>query len=65
MEIEYTKTASHYFFKLNSIDPSSGLSNILLCILVAQGAATLSAVKAGGWKGLLPAKVPHRQKFPM
>ena len=39
--IEYLKNAVTFFNKLNVIGPSSGLSNKILKIFVAQGAAKL------------------------
>ena len=47
MEIKCLKSPAKFFFKLNSMNPCLGLSNDLLCILGAQGAAKLSAVKIG------------------
>ena len=40
-EIKYLKNAVTFFNKLNVIGPSSGLSNKILKIFVAQGAAKL------------------------
>ena len=44
------KNAVKFFFKLNLIAPISGLSNEILCILVAQETAKLPNVKFGGLK---------------
>ena len=45
MEIKCLKSAVMLFFKLNPVGPYLGLSNEVLCILVAQGASKLPEVK--------------------
>ena len=54
MEKKYLKSAVKLFFKLNPIAPISGLSNEILCILVAQETVKLTILKVGGLKKNLP-----------
>ena len=44
---KYLRRAVKLFFEMNPIGPILGLSNEILCILVAQGAAKLPKVKFG------------------
>ena len=48
------KCAFKLFLKLNPFAPVSGLSNEILCTLVAQETAKLPNVKVGGLKKILP-----------
>ena len=50
MEKKYLKVLSNPFFKLNPIAPIPGLSNEILCIIVAQETAKLPNVIVGGLK---------------
>ena len=50
VEIKCLKSAVQPLFKLNPIGPCLGLSNEVLCILVAQGATKLAEVKVGDTK---------------
>ena len=50
MEIKYPKSGIKFFFKLNPIVPVLGLSNDILCTLVAQETAKLPNVKVEGLK---------------
>ena len=50
MKKKYPKSAFKLFFKLNSFAPVSGLSNEILCTLVAQETAKLPNVKVGDLK---------------
>ena len=54
MEKKYPKSALKFFFKLHITVPVSGLSNEILCILVAQENAKLPKVKVVGLKKILP-----------
>ena len=54
MEKKYLKSGVKLFFKVNPIPPESGLSNEILCILLAQETAKLPNVKVGGLKKILP-----------
>ena len=48
MKKKYPKCAFKLFFKLYTFAPASGLSNEILCTLVAQETAKLPNVKVGG-----------------
>ena len=50
MEIKYLNSAVPNLLKLNSIDPCSGLSNEILCILIPQEAEELLELKFGALK---------------
>ena len=50
MEKKYLKSAYKLFFKLIPFAPVSGISNEILCTLVAQETVKLSHVKVGGLK---------------
>ena len=47
---KYPESAFKLFFNLHMIAPVSGLSDEIVCILVAQETAKLSNVKVGGLK---------------
>ena len=48
--MKYLEVVVTLFIKLNLIDTCSGLTNEILCILVAQEATKLPEVKIGGLK---------------
>ena len=50
MDIGYLKGSDTLYDELNPIGPFSGLSDKILCILVAQGAVKLLKVNFGGLK---------------
>ena len=50
MGVMYLKSAALLFFKLYAYRYELGLSNELLFIILAQGAAKLWPVKVGGWR---------------
>ena len=50
MEKKYSKSAFKLFFTLNPFAPVLGLSNEILCNVVAQETAKLPHVKVGGLK---------------
>ena len=53
MKITYLKSTAFLFFKLSTYRYDLGLSNELLIIIIAQGAAKLWPVEAGGWRQIL------------
>ena len=59
MKKKIPKSALKLFFKLNPIAPISGLSNEILCILVAQETTKLPNVKVGDLKKNLPFFLIH------
>ena len=59
MKKKYPKSAFKLYFKLNSFAPVSGLSNEILCTLVAQETAKLSNVIIGGPKKYAAQPNPH------
>ena len=54
MKITYLKSTAFLFFKLSTYRYDLGLSNELLIIIIAQGAAKLWPVKVGGLKKIWP-----------
>jgi len=54
LEKNYPKSAFKLFLKLNFIAPVSGLSNEILCILLAQETPKKLEVRVGGFKKILP-----------
>ena len=57
---KYPKCCAMLFTRQAAIDPSSGPSNEIICILPAQGAAKLQKVKFEGLKKILYISVSQR-----